>query len=192
MALERCNGITPKYFLKLIQSIMNCIVEPDRRLSKRDLYESIFLSDSAAHKWEDAQFTIQVLDELLRSAASLALNDRQICAAAAAKGLQNEYQEILAEFWRREHEKVHAAMFDKVRWNAQVKSSSWRMDLSVGATGAVDPAVSPKILFQMNFEDSTSFDERNQSVTFNIDKQTLSNVLNQIENIESQINSFVS
>ena len=140
---------------------------------------------------QDFQRALGVYADLFQDAASnnWSESDMGSYLAEEAAHLPEEAARVVSAFWNREMENIRTAVVQGLRWGRAIGKLGWRVDVQMHAR-AVSDLNRPCAVVELSTEKKSDQGAR-ESTVFEVDCDTLKEVVRQLDNIEGEISQLV-
>ena len=176
---------------KIVTGLLNGI-------AKRDYYDEPDVSDEFLKQQlfpelpqEDFDIILSKYQTILKNLVYSDMDLKQLEAYLTSQvkrksDFLNESQlAAIMKFWKANKQKIHDVMIDRSSWSNQMKSMKWRIDISYKDNEQIGE---PKAIFEIDVAKKTLSREK---LFFEVDMNSLDEMVAQVEKIESKIDQMV-
>eukprot|EP00026_Physarum_polycephalum_P019658 Phypoly_transcript_21778.p1 GENE.Phypoly_transcript_21778~~Phypoly_transcript_21778.p1 ORF type:complete len:179 (+),score=35.15 Phypoly_transcript_21778:62-598(+) len=175
---------SPKIFGGLLTVVVKHLFEG---ASAENLKEDYFADVEAATP-EALSALFETCKEVISQAAVQDLEITQFEALVQKESsLSAAQQDLFVKFWRAQKAKIHENVYKQTRWNNSLTKIAWRIDVKTRTKTAAD-LNEPTAIVEL----TTDSGKKQKLIRFEMDKEKLAHVLQQINSIQEQLISKVS
>eukprot|EP01104_Vermistella_antarctica_P001327 TRINITY_DN1137_c1_g1_i1.p1 TRINITY_DN1137_c1_g1~~TRINITY_DN1137_c1_g1_i1.p1 ORF type:complete len:190 (-),score=39.53 TRINITY_DN1137_c1_g1_i1:189-758(-) len=182
---------SPKLFGAVLTGVYRRVFEDDVTITPSFLKEQIFPNAEVVTE-EVISALCSLLVKLLRQAAQDSWDVSKMESVLPKTTLTDRQKEILLKFWRVKSPLVRSVNIGKVSWENSLSSLSWRIDGQSKSRHQGDLHDEPSAIVEMKVKPGVgaSNDQDESVVRFQMDRQQLTDVVAQINEIQSNLISL--
>jgi len=181
MSLE--SELGPKYVHALLNGLVKKRFYGDKTITNDLLKEQIFSGVTMPE--HDIHNLISNYDKLLQQAAYQNWSASHLQNHLQQQsGLSEECIAAILKLWAAENDKIHEKIVSECVWNSKLNSLSWRIDVKTNSRHSTELS-QPSAIVEARIGDHSG--EKRKVINFEMERDTVSMVLKEIESIESLI-----
>eukprot|EP00727_Mastigamoeba_balamuthi_P010827 m51a1_g6367 putative comm domain-containing protein 1 (199) ;mRNA; r:119569-120427 len=172
-----------KLFYALVSGVAKREYEGDESITPEFLKEAVFASSSETV--QDIERACGVCREVLARAAYEDYEASQLESFLKLKktDLSQLQKDTIVRFWRNQRAKIHEAVKQRCTWDGTLQKMAWRMDVKTRTRSQPD-INEPVAIVELHIN---KFPEGKDVARFEMDREQLSHVLAQVEDLEREI-----